>query len=185
MSISQSELDALRVALMQSYNSQTITHAGYIIALTVGLLTIISRWSDLQTYFQPGTYRKITLLLILSCVFGLILYFSFRVIFWATLSDQVMLITENGVIISGSSPTYISALQNAALNRFESYISNNPILFLAWLTRVSPHLVFALGFLPSGIFLSGIFWKGLYQRKLGWIAKKIRLRSRISKRNEG
>lgn len=39
--------EKLRIALMENYNSQTLTHAGYIIALTVGILSLVSRWNDL------------------------------------------------------------------------------------------------------------------------------------------
>ena len=144
---------------MNSYNSQTITHAGYIIALTVGLLTIISRWNDLWTYFSESPSKEVILLLILSAILGLIWYFSLRVIYWATLSDQVMLVFASEIRINAESPTTIVALQNTAISKLKEAGTRNRLAFFAWLTKGHPLLTLFIGFIVSAILLIIVFWK--------------------------
>jgi hypothetical protein len=158
-----SSFEDLRIALMNNYNSQTITHAGYIIALTVGLLTIISRWNDLLTYFKQSLCKEVLLLLVLSGILGLICYFSLRVKYWATLSDQVMLVRFNDLNINDENPTYIAALQNNAIGKLKDAGNRSRLTFFAFLTKEQPWLILFNGSMVSAILLSIIFWKfGLF-----------------------
>jgi hypothetical protein len=149
----------LRTALMNSYNSQIIAHAGYIIALTVGLLSIISRWDELWGYFRERKIKKWLFAVFLSAIIGFIWYFFLRVVYWATLSDQVMLVSFSDLHISEQSPTYIAALQNAAVDNLKDAGTRNILTKMASITKDYFYVTYFFGFFVSLIFLYIILWK--------------------------
>jgi hypothetical protein len=104
---------------MNNYNSHATTHAGYIIALIVGALSIIARWKDLwvigNTVFLVST--RVFLVFIVLGIFSIIIFFSSRVVFWATLSDQVLIVTEEEI---SPERTIIISIEYAAVRRFKS-----------------------------------------------------------------
>ena len=116
------DFEKLRIALMENYNSQTLTHAGYIIALTVGFLSIISRWTDLWLIGNLASVIlwRIILLFIISTIVLLICYLSLRIVYWATMSDQVRVVTENDAAQINEGETLIIKIEYATVHKFEN-----------------------------------------------------------------
>jgi hypothetical protein len=55
--ISQQDSDSLETALLNYYNSQTTAHAGYIIALAVGLFAIVYQ-QNFEGFFTKNSWRN-------------------------------------------------------------------------------------------------------------------------------
>jgi hypothetical protein len=87
-----SGFDSLRKTLIDQYHSQILTHVGYVLALLVGTLTIISRW---DSFFGKGSILENIFFLIISCMAGLGLFFIGRLWYWSYLSSGVLSITES------------------------------------------------------------------------------------------
>ena len=89
----QNEFEAIRGRLLKSYDSRTITHGGYIIALMVGFLTLVSRWEAF------AEMPKIFLLYFLtSLVISLGVYLVSRIMFWSLLAYETLFVTEDEVV---------------------------------------------------------------------------------------
>ena len=137
------EFEAIRGRLLKSYDSRTITHGGYIIALMVGFLTLVSRWEAFaETIFL--------LYFLFSLVISLGVYLVSRIIFWSLLAYGTLFVTENEVRapeIEGN--TVIGRMQNTVLrrartsnlrhHRFALFCNDNKILLLI--------IVFAIAFM--------------------------------------
>jgi hypothetical protein len=86
------KFERLRAILIDQYHSQIMAHAGYILALIIGSLTLISRF---DIFIDRGLIGVLTLLLMLSAVVGLGVYFSGRLFYWNCLTCLSLSITEN------------------------------------------------------------------------------------------
>jgi hypothetical protein len=76
--------DALKKILIDQYHSQLMAHAGYILALILGTLTLLSR---LDVFMGLGTFGVVTIFALLSMVAGLIFYFVSRLCYWNCLEN--------------------------------------------------------------------------------------------------
>lgn len=83
----------LRKTLLDQYHSQTIMHAGYILALTVGMLTIISNFN---AFFERGLLTIIIFFIIFGFVVGVGFFFSCRLFYWTYLANGILGLTEEG-----------------------------------------------------------------------------------------
>jgi hypothetical protein len=92
-----------RRTLLEYYNSEAMTHGGYIIALTVGLFTLISRWD----VFRGDILLKATFYIIVS--FGV--YLIGKLVYWSIMSHTLLHIRE---FLVPEGTTRIFALQNTA-----------------------------------------------------------------------
>ncbi len=95
MSMNQTDFNNLITSLMTNYTSQTTAHAGYLIALAVGIGAIFYQ-ADFKTFF---TYRLRKRGLIfyfpVGILAGTIIYFILRTIFWAWMSSEIVTIPNN------------------------------------------------------------------------------------------
>jgi len=73
-----------RIALLKYYNSQCMTHGGYLIAILIGLLTIISRWTTYAANII-GWIWGIVALLIALCA-----YTIGRIFWWGSFASEVL-----------------------------------------------------------------------------------------------
>jgi hypothetical protein len=80
------EIEDSRRSLLQYYNSQTMTHIGYLIALIIGSLTLISRWDS----FSKGFPIWDIFLLMLSIIVGLLVQITGRTLFYGNLAYEIM-----------------------------------------------------------------------------------------------
>jgi hypothetical protein len=79
-------IEPSRRALLQYFNTQTMTHGGYIIALVIGSTTLISNWRAFSS--SLGIWRFFLLLnslLIVASLFVLL-----RTLFWGYLASGVI-----------------------------------------------------------------------------------------------
>jgi len=81
-----SELEPSRRALLEYYNSQTMTHGGYIIALVIGFLTLVSRWQD----FAKPQLVWIFFLFMVSALVALGVYMVGRILLWGALAYEIL-----------------------------------------------------------------------------------------------
>ena len=83
--------DALKKTLIDQYHSQLMAHAGYIIALIIGSLTIISR-ADI--FFNFVAFGILSMFALVSFIGGLIFYFTSRLFYWSCLENLTFSVTE-------------------------------------------------------------------------------------------
>lgn len=84
-----------RRALLSYYNSQTMTHGGYMIALTLGFLTLISRWKNFvgrgKKWWKIAiSCRWMIFILIISLVLASGVYLALRLFHWGYLASNVL-----------------------------------------------------------------------------------------------
>ena len=92
------EFESIRKTLLNQYHSQNITHSGFIIAVIIGVLTVISR-ADIF-FKEPLT---ITLFFaLLGSASGFCFYLYGRIRYWNNLINLTLIITEREFLISHS-----------------------------------------------------------------------------------
>jgi hypothetical protein len=100
----------LRIALMNTYNSEVTSHLGYIVTLTIAIATAT---------IVLKAYKK---LFVASLAFfsSAIIFFVYRIIFWAWMGSEVLTITQGEVYLYGQS-TDIYGLQVLLRDKFISF----------------------------------------------------------------
>jgi hypothetical protein len=83
--------DAMKKTLIYQYHSQLMAHAGYIIALIIGSLTIISRIDSFLTFGIAGV---LSIFVLISAIIGLITYFASRLFYWNCLECLCLSVKE-------------------------------------------------------------------------------------------
>jgi hypothetical protein len=79
-------VESSRRALLGYFNSQTMTHGGYIIALLIGILTLGSRWTE----FSEPLLARIVFLFLNSFLVSLGLYIVGRTLLWGALAHNIL-----------------------------------------------------------------------------------------------
>ena len=98
---------------MNSYNSQTIAHAGYLIVIAVGISAILYQ-GHLRTFFNNRWKNRVLYLYsLLSLLLGTTVYLILRIIFWAWMSSEVITVPYN-------STATISAIQQTLFNKLDN-----------------------------------------------------------------
>jgi hypothetical protein len=87
--------DTLKKMLIDQYHSQLMAHAGYILALIIGALTLISR---LDTFLGLGSFGVISIFLLVSAIIGMIVYFASRLFYWNCLENLSFAISEKDFV---------------------------------------------------------------------------------------
>lgn len=83
--------EKVRIALLRYYNSQCIRHTGYVIALLIGLITVISTW---KTSIVPQN----ALIVLEFVLFLALMYMGHRVFYWGHLASEVMYVSEDDLL---------------------------------------------------------------------------------------
>lgn len=128
---------------------------GYVIALTVGALTIISRWKDMRTYFRR---RRWVPYFVLVLVFFLIFHFVLRVSYWSYLSYSILHVTENDVVgYMKPNQSVIFAMQDFIYyKRFVAASYSHPHFYIIKLLQDGGLYSFLV--YPIGAFVIALFW---------------------------
>lgn len=100
------------MGLANSYNSQTITHAGYFIAFLAVFATLISRIDIVKKEFTRFVKP------LFGVLFGLFLYAGYRMMFWSWLGSEVLTVTPTQAIEQGQT-TLIYGIQFYLLESFK------------------------------------------------------------------
>ena len=108
-----SNFEDLRMSLADTYNSQTITHAGYFIALLAIVATLASKIDTIKKHFSR--YTKF----IFGVFIGLFFYSAYRLLYWSWLGSQVLVITEAEALSTWQSNA-IYSIQNYLLGYFNT-----------------------------------------------------------------
>ena len=133
-----------RIALLKYYNSQCMTHGGYVISIFVGLLVLISR-------FDVFIDRGILLVfgLIISGLSLLLIYTGYGILYWGYLASWVTYLpvtelSEEKKRLSEEKerePTLMFVLNKASYNRVQYYhpyvvkVKNIPGCLVAFLSN--------------------------------------------------
>jgi len=136
-----------RATLLQTYSHQTITHGGYVIALIIGALTMISRWNDFSSNPLP-------FFIVLALVLGFGIYASSRAVFWAYLTGETSVVKISDLMYDDPLNTPIGRLQSEVLARFRNSSSWPLKDFVSdkagWKNRVL--------LIMSPVFILFVFW---------------------------
>lgn len=103
----------MRMKLAETYNSQTITHAGYFLALLAIVATLLSRMDillkDCKKIIKP----------IFSILVGLFFYSFYRLLYWSWLGSQVLVVTP-AEALSVNQPSIVYGIQCFLLDFFSN-----------------------------------------------------------------
>jgi len=142
------QVEETRRALLNYYNSQTMTHGGYMIALAVGFTTLISRW----TKFKDSNWAWFIIILLVSLIITSGFYILMRTRLYGYLANSVMRIELK--VESVSERTLMNALHTRAL--WEVYEDHWELPYFRSLTVAWVLVVYVLGLLFSVLFLSSL-----------------------------
>jgi hypothetical protein len=86
------EFEETRRCLLNIAHSKNQTHAGYLIAIVIGALTLISRWN---IFFSPpqttvSSYTTIIFFSLVSAIIAVTAYLIQRTFFWTTYGTSVL-----------------------------------------------------------------------------------------------
>jgi hypothetical protein len=112
--IYESEFDETRRCLLNSYNSYIQTHAGYMIALIIGLLTLISAFG---AFFKSLELTTVFILLIIAILL-VSFYVVVRIYYWTYFANTAISVTIDDVIL----------LFNKNNTEFKSFTKKPPCL---------------------------------------------------------
>jgi hypothetical protein len=166
----ENRLEDDRKILIEKCQSAIQTHAGFIIATTIGSLTLISRWESFLN--DSNFFTRFSFYLALSLVFGVSVYFAGRLIYWNALNNVVTFVTnrhvkcydcmrEKGLLYGKKSAVSpICKLQEMAMVYIENdpqmkiprLFSKNNITLVVIFTAIS-FLVFAIADMLFYVFL--------------------------------
>jgi hypothetical protein len=113
-----SGFEALRMGLANTYNSQTITHAGYFLGFLAIFVTLVTKIEEIRKH----CYRFVEPI-IFGFITGLFLFSGYRMLFWSWMGSEVLTVTETQAISQGQN-TLISGIQRYLLE----YFKTNPLL---------------------------------------------------------
>lgn len=116
-----------RRALMESYNTQTVTHGTYLLALVGALLAIVPQWESIYKL----TNGKWIFFLILATIGGGGIYIILRTLFWAYLTSDVLQVEQDRPLPAPNYPL-ILRIQVAILEDFNqrSYMKRAHVAYV-------------------------------------------------------
>jgi polyferredoxin len=85
------DFENIRKTLLDQYHLQNVTHSGYILALIVGTLTVISNFN---MFFDKGLLDIIIFFVVLSLVLGSGVFFVGRLCFWTFISSLALSLVQ-------------------------------------------------------------------------------------------
>ena len=83
----EEEFEKNRKILLQNCNSSIQTHAGYLLAVIIGSLTLVSQW---KSFFNNGYMPRIAFYVLLDLIFVVSFYVVGRMLYWTFLSGSIM-----------------------------------------------------------------------------------------------
>jgi len=128
---------------MNYYNSQALTHAGYVLALIIGIFTLISS-EKIWQFYSLGRIQRWGFYVLLSSILGSIAYFLVKIWFWSSLGTAVLVVTMDNAKSTNSS-TLIYGIQRFAMQGFSN--SSFPFISNAYSVTSS-----GVGFTPLSYF---------------------------------
>ena len=95
--INESEFDESRRCLLNTYNSYIQTHAGYMIALIIGFLALLSSF---RSFIDGGLVAVIFFVILLAGVLKAFSYILLRITFWSSFANDAISLSQGEVIRS-------------------------------------------------------------------------------------
>jgi hypothetical protein len=148
--ICESEFDEARRCLLNAYNSYIQTHAGYIIALLIGLAALVSAFAS----FLKNTVPTVVFIFLIFGILILSFYTFLRITYWNRFADLAMHLSLDEVIASfnkcsskayarklgcyTTKPPYLAILNDAICQKLDDAIDLGKAswnLRLAWKVR--------------------------------------------------
>jgi hypothetical protein len=91
----ESDFEETRRCLLSSYHSYVQTHAGYIIALLIGIFASIASFQDFFNYGFYGVFAFVILNVVIFLMSG---FMSLRIVYWSLLaSNTIGIPMENAI----------------------------------------------------------------------------------------
>lgn len=87
--MSETVFDTLRIALMDKFSTQVISHVGLIIAVVIGIATIYSS-KEARSFFSG---HKKWLAVLTSFLLTLLIYLSLRLVYWSWMDSVILTVT--------------------------------------------------------------------------------------------
>lgn len=115
-----SSFEENRASLIDTYNSQTLAHAGYLVTVTLAIAALfvtIPSETKLTKIFGKNS-RPIVFLTFLSLI-TIFIFILYRLIFWSWMSSAVLGVTPQESLTHGT-PTLASGIQEHLANYYKS-----------------------------------------------------------------
>jgi hypothetical protein len=93
-------IEADRRTLLKLYHSNTQTHAGYLIAIIIGFLTLISKWKDfVKTDFTSIQFALTTIIFygFVGLLLGLGVFTVSRIYYWTSFANTAYYVTAENI----------------------------------------------------------------------------------------
>jgi hypothetical protein len=117
-----SSFEQNRASLIDTYNSQTLAHVGYIVTVTLAIValfvTIPSNETKIARIF--GKNSKLLITVTFFCLLTLFVFFLYRLIFWSWMTSAVLGVTPQESI-SRATPTLASGIQDYLTNNYKDH----------------------------------------------------------------
>lgn len=130
-SVDLSRFEENRASLINTYNSQTLAHAGYMVTITITIAALFLKLpspNKLETIFGKKNPNRVVFFTFLFLT-ALFVFFLYRLIFWSWMSSAVLGVTPQEAIDQGT-PTLASGIQDHLTNLYkEGYLKTIPNLF--------------------------------------------------------
>jgi hypothetical protein len=94
------DFEKARYSLMESYNSKILSHVGYLVAIIIGSLTLISRWDAFffNNPLNPSViFSRLFFDIVLIGIFSVTTYIVIRTFFWTSFTHYVLGAQETSV----------------------------------------------------------------------------------------
>lgn len=150
--ITGAEFDNLRIPLMDSYNAQALAHVGYIIAFIIGVMPLLAK-IDFKNFYDWSKIKRVIIYSFFGTVLSLIIYFSYRTVFWFWMGSEVLFVTIPDAA-SMNTPTATAGIQSWLLQYFANNAKSSSHIIATFFSNIG--IIFSVILLTS-VFL-GIAW---------------------------
>lgn len=180
--INATDFENLKLALMNSYSSQTIAHVGYIIGLAVGIAAILYQ-VDFKNFSKDFVrWKRILFFYIpLGLLSGMMVFMVFREIYWSWMSGEVLRVPYSDIsnlLATSTDPTYTPAfaIQSYCTTHYPSVGGLSSFVFSLYYNSLNMYIVLIVLFsLPVPILATIIDY--LWGRSDKWWKKRKALKT--------
>jgi hypothetical protein len=141
-------LENTRLCLLKLWHGYNQTHAGYLIAIIIGTLTLISRWDIVFVVYNLPIvrYAFYFILIAISCVVS---YVIKRMFYWITLSSFLAKIEKKDIIAEYQGAPYAFSLEKTARQQYKESIKKLALneRIGGWRTDLFVFCIAIIGFL--------------------------------------
>jgi hypothetical protein len=113
-----SNIDQLKISLLNNYNSQTLYHVGYLVSSSLAIITLllaVGREQGSREFIQK---HKLVFSLFIGPFVGFCVFIFFRLLFWSWMNSAVLGVTPSDAL-NANSTTLFSGIQDHLTNSFK------------------------------------------------------------------